>query len=86
MGNGGQIARLTYGWYLVHPMWISQNFGALQKPLPYTDYTIATYYTMNAVVSLAFSVCLFFLVEKPMMTVKALAQKKIVARCRRRRV
>eukprot|EP01043_Picozoa_sp_COSAG02_P114078 COSAG02_NODE_50355_length_321_cov_0.680180_1_plen_75_part_01 len=75
MGNGGQIARLTYGWYLVHPMWISQNFGALQKPLPYTDYTIATYYTMNAVVSLAFSVCLFFLVEKPMMTVKALAQK-----------
>jgi peptidoglycan/LPS O-acetylase OafA/YrhL len=65
-------------------MWISQNFGALQKPLPYTDYTIATYYTMNAVISLAFSVCLFFLVEKPLMTVKALAQKKIVA-CSRRR-
>eukprot|EP01046_Picozoa_sp_COSAG06_P019605 COSAG06_NODE_1405_length_9554_cov_8.206557_2_plen_116_part_00 len=75
------VARLTYGWYLVHPMWISQNFGSLQKPLAYTDYTIATYYTMNAVASLGFSVCLFFFVEKPAMKVKALAQKKIIARC-----
>jgi len=37
------IARLTYGWYLVHPIWISQNFGSLERPLDYTDYTIATY-------------------------------------------
>jgi hypothetical protein len=30
-------------------------------------------------------VCLFFFVEKPAMKVKALAQKKIIARCAGRR-
>ena len=73
------IARLTYGWYLVHPMWIQQNFGSLQRPLDYTDYTIGTYYTMNAAGSLGFSVCLFFLVEKPGMKLKAHVQKRLTS-------
>lgn len=70
------IARLTYGWYLVHPIVISQNFDALTRGIEYTDWTVASYYTFNAVVSLCLSTLVFFLVEIPAVKLKALLQGK----------
>ena len=32
------IMSLTYGWYLLHPLWIQENYGAQARQLTYTDF------------------------------------------------
>eukprot|EP01052_Picozoa_sp_SAG31_P033822 SAG31_NODE_3872_length_3796_cov_4.556127_2_plen_460_part_00 len=66
------IMSLTYGWYLLHPLWIEENYDAQARQLTYTDFLGTDMYVVNCIAGLAFSAVLFFTVEAPAASLKIL--------------
>ena len=58
------FARLTYGWYLCHPLWMSIIFRSNPNPLNFYDLLGVAYYITNCVVGLLISIACFFLVRQ----------------------
>merc|ERR1711981_56784 len=59
------FARLTYAWYLMHPLWMDIIFQSAPAGLVYYDLLGASFYITNVIIGLMCAVCVFFLVEAP---------------------
>jgi peptidoglycan/LPS O-acetylase OafA/YrhL len=79
------LARLTYAWYLLHPMWMNLLYDSSQSGLVYYDLLGTSYYLANCVMGLMCALAAFFLVEAPFLNLKILLLPKAFALCHRAR-
>jgi peptidoglycan/LPS O-acetylase OafA/YrhL len=68
------FARLTYCWYLLHPLLMQLIYDSAPKGITYYDLLFVAFYCFNCVIGLLLAATTFFLVETPMANLKALIQ------------
>ena len=71
------LSRLTFNAYLVHPLILTIIYGQLEKPIHYTDVTLATFFVAFVVFSYAVAAVLCVCVEFPLGSVEMLLFKLV---------
>jgi peptidoglycan/LPS O-acetylase OafA/YrhL len=69
------LSRMTFNAYLVHPLILTIIFGQLEKPVHYTDVTLATFCVAFVVFSYAVAAALCVFVEFPLGSIEMLLFK-----------